>query len=412
VAERALAKIASQLQLAERLQHLIYLRSSLIVVSGKKGAGKSIAVENISNLLPVNTIENIVTLNSTLNESQVREKILSLLFDKPLFNPEEHLLTSVLQLQKDAIVVASRVLIIDNAQLLPDKMIVEFAEIIKNKDVIIEGEFNILFFCEQAYADKLFALLSAQFDALKNFYQEFKVPPLSNEEVEQLFRHESQQVKQLKKIVLSKEYVACLVACNGNPLEIITLVHKLHNLKKSDESATENKKAKKIINTCEVKKNKNLPKIILFVTILLIICGSVVFYFYPQFNMIDNPKGEIKAKKVENTVKKSHTSNTSNISKLRQVRQHQQDELKNELNIDMDKLVLNWSDIIDKNLIKDASHQTKMTKPDIIVSFIAQGNRLSEDTKVPMDVKKKQPIENKVNVALPPYVFKKGYIEK
>ena len=408
MAERTLAKLASQMQLAERLQHLIYLSSSLIVVSGKKGSGKSIVVENLSNLLPVSTIENILTLNSTLNELQVREKILTRMFNKPLFNPEEHLLTSVLQLQKNVSVDVSYLLIIDNAQFLPDKIIVEFVEIIKNKNELIEGEFNIVFFCGEAYVDKLFALLSVQFGALMPFYQEFKMLPLSNEEAEQLFRHEVQQVKQLKKIVLSKEYVASLVACNGTPLEIITLVQKLHNLKECNEKVTENKKEKKkekkIINSTQVKKNKKLSSLILSITLLLIIGGSVVFYFYPQFSMIDDAavKGEINGKKA---VKKKHTSS---VSSLGEVRQHQdelkdglKDGLKDESNIEMDELVLNWADIMDKTLTRYASPKTKMTQPEIIFRFIAPGNRLPKDAKAPIDFKKKQSLENKINVGPP-----------
>ena len=50
--ERTLISLPSQLQLIERLQHIIYLSSSLIFVSGEAGSGKSTLTENVSNALP------------------------------------------------------------------------------------------------------------------------------------------------------------------------------------------------------------------------------------------------------------------------------------------------------------------------------------------------------------------------
>ncbi|MCK5819296.1 MAG: ATP-binding protein [Psychromonas sp.] len=411
MAERNLANLASQLQLAERLQHLIYLSSSLIVVSGKKGAGKSIAIENLSNLLPESTIENILSLNTTLNESEARSKILSRLFSKPLFNPEEHLLTSILQLQRNDIVDVSHLLIFDNAQLLPDRMIVEFAEIIKNKNEIIEGEFNILFCCEEGYAHKLTTLLSGVFYAVNFSYQEFSVPPLSNVEVQQLFRHESQKFEHLTKIKLSTEHASLLIACNGNPLEIIKLVHMFYSLKNDEEGLTVNKR----LNPKKRKKNKNQSSLILFVTLLLIVFSSVVVYFYSQHNKINKTenKGDINIKNSQSIVEKNPAGN---INKPLHVRKDQEN-LKTESIIHKDELVLNWSDVIHKDLAIYEDLKSKVTKQNITFSFIAPGKPLSEDAKAPTDIKKKHQdvkpkrlIKNKSNVL--PSVISKYDTEK
>ncbi len=44
--------IPSQLQLLQRLQHLLYLSSSLTFMSGEQGCGKTALLEQLSNQLP------------------------------------------------------------------------------------------------------------------------------------------------------------------------------------------------------------------------------------------------------------------------------------------------------------------------------------------------------------------------
>ena len=63
--ERTLISLPSQLQLIERLQHLIYLSSSLIFVSGEAGSGKSTLTENLSNSLNADLQQIYISLANT-----------------------------------------------------------------------------------------------------------------------------------------------------------------------------------------------------------------------------------------------------------------------------------------------------------------------------------------------------------
>ena len=70
--ERTLISFPSQLQLIERLQHLLYLSSSMVFISGEKGSGKSTLIEQLSNQLPNKTQQAFITLVEPTSIAQLR----------------------------------------------------------------------------------------------------------------------------------------------------------------------------------------------------------------------------------------------------------------------------------------------------------------------------------------------------
>ena len=98
--ERLLIALPSQLQLIDRLQHLIYLSSSLIFIAGRKGAGKTVLMEQLSNHLPHATQEAFIHLNEPLPDAHIRQQIITQLFEHPLFDANDSLFSSFVQLQE------------------------------------------------------------------------------------------------------------------------------------------------------------------------------------------------------------------------------------------------------------------------------------------------------------------------
>ena len=118
---RQLIPLPSQMQLIDRLQHHIYLSSSLIFLSSQAGAGKSALIEQLTNNLQADTKEAFIKLNSQLSDEQIRQQVIVQLYDNPLFDAQDSLLSSLWLLQENHNVSAPRLIIFDNANLLSSK---------------------------------------------------------------------------------------------------------------------------------------------------------------------------------------------------------------------------------------------------------------------------------------------------
>ena len=228
--ERTLISLPSQLQLIERLQHLIYLSSSLVFVSGEVGAGKSTLIENLSNTLNEDLQQIYISLEARLSPEKLRQQIIEQLYDHPLFNSEDNLLDTILRLQASESKDNNKLLIIDNADNLPKGFIIELCELFSGEDFVRDSTFNILLLADektnQQYLDYIEDNLITRMQETLN-HVEFKLPPLSAKESLSLLQYNFQQVEYQPKVQHQEAVARQLKDCAGNPKRIIQLANDL-----------------------------------------------------------------------------------------------------------------------------------------------------------------------------------------
>lgn len=263
--ERQLISLPSQLQLLDRLQHIAYISSSLILICGEQGAGKTTLAELLFNKLPNDHQQLFIALSEPLSDAKIRTQIISQLFEQPLFDADDSLYSSIFQLQKKHNKSVPIVIVLDNAELLSAQLLTELAQLIRDKDSFIQSEINIVLLIDE----KNIVLTVDTINALSaSRYIEFKIEPLDSEESSLLLKHllnQSQYSPQIEhQDALSKQ----LVSCAGLPENIIQL--------------TDN-----ICNGKELKKPalwlKTVLPAVLLMLLLLCISAGFVYMLYPQF---------------------------------------------------------------------------------------------------------------------------------
>ena len=273
--ERTLISLPSQLQLIERLQHLIYLSSSLIFVSGESGSGKTTVTENLSNVLSSDLQQVYVSLATAPTAVKLRQQIISKLYDKALFNAEDSLLDSILRLRENQSKSRNRLIILDDAENLPADFIIELCELFSAPELTELNSLNILLLGDakstRSALEYIATHLSSGFQATLN-HIEVMLPILTTEEANALLLHNFSQVGYKAKLEHQDALNRQLSLCHGNPKKIIKLADDLsQGLLEPDIFSW---------------RKTPLPAVLLMLFLVAIVAG-LAFYLYPQF--ISNP---------------------------------------------------------------------------------------------------------------------------
>jgi len=297
--ERTLISLPSQLQLIERLQHLIYLSSSLIFVSGEAGAGKSTLTENLSNELPSELQQVYVSLVNAPTAKNLRQQIVSKLYKDALFNADDNLLATILRLQKEQNDAKNRLIIIDNANNLPADFLVELCELFSAPVLAQEHTFNILLLADttttEAYLDYIDSHLISSLKEALNLL-ELSLPALTSKEANALLLHNFQQVGYQAKLQHQDALNKQLKQCNGNPQKIIKLAEDL------SQGLIEPQKSTWLKNW--------LPAILLMLGSVAIV-SILAIYLYPKFiTPQEQQKSPLIDKKATDVSATEKTNNT------------------------------------------------------------------------------------------------------
>jgi DamX protein len=288
---RALILLASQTQLVERLQHLIYLGSSLMVVFGEQGSGKSTIVELLANSLSDNVLCHFVSLNKNTQDDKIKEQLLISHFKAPLFNPQDPLLSSLLLLQENRAIKQSRVIIIDNAHFISNALLAELQFLVNNKEQVTTGELCILFFSNKSESGVFEHFIRS------GQCEEFEIDALSGNEAKKLLLNTAEKLGiQAKKQGLAIDQ-STLKSCLGNASKIVNLVQK--KTVKNDELKQKPTGRKKYFSIAN-----------LFAIGLFVIIAGIGGYFYPHIMLaIQGEKRAHNATEVEKTlpIKKDKT---------------------------------------------------------------------------------------------------------
>jgi|GEM_PF-6503392 len=268
--ERQLISLASQLQLIDRLQHLIYLSSSLIFVSGEQGSGKSTLIEQLSNKLPGNIQQVFIQLNDQSADAQIRQQIITQLYKQPLFDAQDSLLSSISMLQKKHKRDLPRLIILDHAHYLSADLLLELLQIITHKEQFGESDINVLLIASEHDNHRMRAFIDAASltQKLECTCLEFRVEALTVDEASSLLNHIFKQAQYQPKIQHQDALHKQLTACAGNPQKIIHLAERI--------SAGEFKDSE--LSWLKMR----FPAIVLMFFLLITVAG-LADYLYPKF---------------------------------------------------------------------------------------------------------------------------------
>jgi DamX protein len=270
--ERTLISFPSQLQLIDRLQHLLYLSSSITFISGEAGSGKSTLVEQLSNLLPDDTQQAFISLSQPTSAPQLRQQIIAQLFDQPLFNAEDSLSNILLLLKESQKKDVSRAVVIDNAGLLPVQLLAELAEVIDQRSYFTDHEFSFILLSDDSKTSQMVRSIKQLPNHLNVATLTFKLAPLSDNEAKQLLNHRFEQIGYAPQVEHQDALALQLARCQGIPEKILTLATK--------------------VSSGELNNNKlswlktGLPAVLIML-VLIIIAGSLAYYLYPKFIKTD-----------------------------------------------------------------------------------------------------------------------------
>jgi DamX protein len=266
--ERTLISFPSQLQLIERLQHLLYLSSSITFISGEEGSGKSTLVEQLSNLLPNDTQQAFVNLSEPTSASHIRQQIISQLFKDPLFDADDSLSNSLLLLKDKQAIDVSRAVIIDNAGLLPEQLLSELAEVIKQKSAFTENEISFILLSDELNSSQMVRDIKQLPNYLDVATLTFKLAPLSADESKQLLNHRFTQIDYSPQMQHQDAIATQLSLCRGIPEKILLLATKV--------SSGE-------LNNSKPSWLKTRFPAILIMLLFVAIASALVYYLYPQY---------------------------------------------------------------------------------------------------------------------------------
>lgn len=266
--ERRLISLPSQLQLLERLQHITYLSSSLIFVSGDSGAGKSTLIEQLSNKVQNNVQQVFIQLNEQLSDSQIRQQIITQLYEQPLFDAQEHLFSSMSLLQEKQPADLPRLIILDNARYLSQDLLQELLQITMQKEQFGESEINVLLLAEAQDNQKMLAFINQTNSAKRDACLEFKLAALERDEANALLNHIFEQESYIPEVQHQDALQKKVISCMGNPKKIIGLAEKI--------SAGE-------LQHKEPSWLKTRLPAILLMLVLLMIVAAIGNYLYPKF---------------------------------------------------------------------------------------------------------------------------------
>ena len=266
--ERRLISIASQLQLLERLQHITYVSSSVIFVSGDSGAGKSTLIEQLSNKIPDNVQQVFIQLNEQLSDSQIRQQIITQRYEQALFDAQDNLFSSMSLLHEKQPSDVPCLIILDNARYLSQDLLLELLQITAQKAQFGDSEINILLLAEAQDNQKMLAFIHQVNSAKRDACLEFKLAELERNESNALLNHIFKQEAYVPHVQHQDALQKQLISCAGNPEKIIRLAEKISAGELQHEEASWLK--------------TRLPAVLLMLVLLLLV-AAIGNYLYPIF---------------------------------------------------------------------------------------------------------------------------------
>ncbi|RJG42349.1 AAA family ATPase [Motilimonas pumila] len=272
-----LADLPSQLQLVDRLQHLIFFSSSFTFVSASSGSGKTTVIQRLLSSDELIANQSLLNCQVDANEAKCREILLSQVVTEPLFNPSDpcgETLFAMLEGQQ-----AELVFVIDDAHHLPAAIVAElWLILLENKFKKLNHKINVVMFGEPVWCQQQVQLLHGKTDEPPI---EMELAPLTEQECHQFVRGLFQRANYHAKIENNAAIERQIDNCNGNPAKLQQVVDIIVNA----PAAKEDKK---------VKRNAQ-PLLLAGVIAAVLLMTSGIFYLLLPSEQEQPAKNEILA---------------------------------------------------------------------------------------------------------------------
>ncbi len=261
-----LADIPSQLQLVDRLQHLIKFTSNLSFVAGASGSGKSIIIQRLLDQ-DLESNQSLLSCTPGIRATSAREQLLSQLVPNPLFNPSDTLGESFFRLIGEA--PQDILLVVDDAHFLPQDVIGElWLLLLENRFQGFNHHINVLLFAEPSWCQEQVALLAGKTEQPAI---EMDIPALSESESHQFVRGLLARADYQAKVENNAAIHRQIEACDGLPACLQQLVDVIV----SEPSQTKPEPV--------VKSNHNqIMLIALMVVAALFMSGAFYYFIVPE----------------------------------------------------------------------------------------------------------------------------------
>ena len=258
-----LVDIPSQLQLIDRLQHLVRFTSSFSFISGDNGSGKTIIIQRLLSL-DIDTNQSLLTCTPGIRANKARDVLLSQLVKKPLFNADDNLGESLFRMLGESN--SDLMLVVDDAHYLPQDLVSElWLLLLENRFQGFDHKINVLLFADPTWCAEQVALLSGKTEMPPI---EMDIPPLSEQESHQFVRGLLQRADYHTKVENNAAVERKIEACQGLPACLQTLVDTIMN-------------TTAVVEVAKVKNNTQLPLIGLMVLAALLMSGAFYYFIVP-----------------------------------------------------------------------------------------------------------------------------------
>ncbi|MFO6424507.1 AAA family ATPase [Motilimonas sp. KMU-193] len=260
-----LADIPSQLQLIDRLQHLVKFSSNLTFVAGAAGSGKSIIIQRLLDQ-DLESNQSLLSCTPGIRAASAREQLLSQLVPNPLFNSSDNLGESFFRLIDEA--PQDILLVIDDAHFLPQDVISElWLLLLENRFQGFNHHINVLLFAEPTWCQQQVALLAGKTEQPAI---EMEIPALSESESHQFVRGLLARADYHAKVENNAAIHRQIEACDGLPACLQQLVDVIVNEPSAAEPAS------------KVKNHNQHILIGLMVVAALLMSGAFYYFIVPQ----------------------------------------------------------------------------------------------------------------------------------
>ena len=221
-----LPSLASQMQLRQRLHHLLAISSPFIFLSGAVGSGRTLLCEQLLSMFESSWRVAFIGCRLTPSLGRLRESLISQLVPMSVFNPDDPCADSLLRLLGRE--PSALLLVVDDADMAPDELVSELWDLYSiNAALPHPHKISVLLCGQAAWCERSVRRL----DAHAGPALELDIEPLSTDEQMALLEYCLRRAGYYALLPNPAALADKLRLCAGNPGEIVALAESIMSKK-------------------------------------------------------------------------------------------------------------------------------------------------------------------------------------
>ena len=221
-----LPSLPSQMQLRQRLHHLLAISSPFIFLSGAVGSGRTLLCEQLLSMFESSWRVAYLSCHSAPILSRLRESLISQLVPMSVFNPEDPCADSLLRLLGRE--PSALLLVVDDADMAPDELISELWDLYSiNAALPHPHKISVLLCGQAAWCERNVRRL----DAHAGPALELDIEPLPTDEQMALLEYCLRRAGYYALLPNPAALADKLRLCAGNPGQIVALAESIMSKK-------------------------------------------------------------------------------------------------------------------------------------------------------------------------------------